>query len=119
MKNIVLVLLSLCAVGCATLQSDYKHQRADKADIEARRIGNSGPLYDLYVDCVNDFWRTALNEGGESNIYEAGLADCAYELNLLCNFYAKASCYQDAKLANRLLFSLMLEDYHQAHSGQR
>lgn len=118
MKNIILVFIALCAVGCTTLTADYKQQLADKADAEARRTGNSGPLYDLYVDCVNDYWRSALDQGGQSNIYEAGLAGCAYELNLLCNFYAKASCYQDAKLANRLLFSLMLEDYHQAHSSR-
>lgn len=107
-----LVTLSLLA-GCAEYQLRHRQQLADKAREQAVREGNSGPLYNHYVSCLDTFWRHALDEGSEENIYESGLADCAYELQLLCNYYAVSSCYQDAKLANRLLFSLMLEDYYQ------
>lgn len=112
MKRLSVFIVLLLIFGCAELQTQNQQQLADRALAETRKAGNSGPLYDHYVSCLNTFWRHALDQGGESNIYEAGLADCSYALGLLCNYYAVSTCFKDAKLANRILFSLMLEDYH-------
>lgn len=119
MKTFCVIFTILFLFGCAEYKTHHKHQLTDRAEAEARRQGNSGPLYDHYVACLDNYWVQALDAGNKDNIYEAGLAECAYELNRLCDYYAVQTCYQDAKMANRLLFSIMLEDYHIQHHSAK
>lgn len=116
MKNIYLSIITTMLVACAGLDGDdtgTSHDSitdrktiADQARLEADRIGNSGPIYDLYISCLEGSWSNLLASGTEEHkAYQAGIDQCAYELDLLCGFYGSQSCYADAELSNRLLFS--------------
>lgn len=119
MKTQVLAIVTLLLTGCSGIGDQYQSWQTEQALAEAERTGNSGPLYDHYVDCVDNRWRQALESGiGEELAYEQGLRQCSHELTLLCNFYGVVTCFYDAKASNRVLFSLLLDDYRQRRPGQ-
>ena len=108
--SLVGMVITLC--GCAAMQENYKHHRADQAKAEAIRLGNSGPLYDHYEGCLNKYWREAFDSGmGATQAYDIGVDHCAYELSLLCDYYGVSTCYQDANASNKVLFLLMRLNY--------
>lgn len=119
MKTQVLAVLSLCVAGCSGIDNRYQTHQTDQVRVEAERLGNSGPLYDHYVSCVEDHWRRALDDGSEDeSAYQTGLQQCTYQLSVLCDFYGVVTCLHDAKKSNRVLFSLLLEDYRLEHVGR-
>lgn len=106
MKTFYLSVLTATLVACAGVNAPDQKAIADQARAEADRIGNSGPIYDLYISCLEGSWNKLLGLGTEEHqAYQSGINECAYELTLLCDYYGNESCYADAELSNRLLFS--------------
>lgn len=118
MKVISIALLTILLAACADVPVVTKQSRIADAKSQAEQLGHSGPLYDLYVDCLNQHWLTSIKKTGEDTdeVYDAGVMACGYELTALCQYYGNSSCYEDAKMSNRSLYSLMLFDYHMEQS---
>lgn len=112
MKFSFIILFSFLISACAQNQVMDKKQLGLHAKAEAERIGNSEPLYNHYEACLVNYWKTTLDSGeNESFSYDTGVDNCLYELNLLCDYYGNASCFEDARSASRIMFSLMISGY--------
>lgn len=110
------LLLATSIAGCAGLQENYKHRKADQAREQAEKIGNSGPLYTHYENCLSDHWGESLGQGTDAlQAFDDGLEHCTYELTLLCDFYNVESCPQDALIASRIWYFNFREDYWREH----
>ncbi len=116
MKLLSLLSILIFLAGCSSMQAhnNYKQQRIQIALKEAKRMGNSQPLYDLYEDCLNLGWLDALDSGNDDlDAYQAGLDQCASELSSLCDYYGVNTCKQDADISHRVLFSMLMKSYRQ------
>lgn len=113
MKPFSVILLCALLAACADTPIVSKQSRIAAAQAEAELQGNSGPLYDLYVACLNQTWQQQLEISGTESVavFDAGVMACGDEITALCEYYANSDCYQDAMLSNRSLYSLMLYDY--------
>jgi hypothetical protein len=112
MKTFTVLVIALVLGGCSSMQARNEQQETEKAIAAAKAAGNSGPLYEHYETCLNRNWQHELDAGKDPAIaYDAGIGQCTVQLSALCDFYGVPSCYKDAKLVNKILYSLMLEDY--------
>lgn len=112
MKNLTTLTLAIVLAGCAGTETQKQHQLADRALDEAYRVGNSGPLYDHYTACLDNHWRKSIDLHTDTmDAFDAGMNACAYEQELLCDYYGVSTCYQDARMSNRYLFREILRSY--------
>ena len=104
--------IAVLSSSCAQIQAENKQHQAEQARDEAIRAGNSGPLYNHYMDCLESYWREALDAGKPTaSAFQAGVNACSYELNLLCDYYQVNTCYEDARMSNQFFYADWLDSY--------